>query len=199
MQLIVVRHGETQWNVEGREIGQLDSPLTLRGIEQAERLGRRLEKLSIAIIYSSDLGRTRHTAEIIATACRAPVQFDIALRERHMGIFQGLNAEERLARYPAEWQKYENDPDYPIPDGESGAQRTLRTVEAMNRIAESHRDQLVVAVTHSGILRGWFEHVLETPTGQGQRFRRDHASFNAFDYDGQWALVTWNDLSHLNT
>src|SRR5262245_17335785 len=197
MQVILVRHGETQWNVEGREIGQLDSSLTSRGLEQAERLAERLAKLNVTVVYSSDLGRARQTAEIIATACHVPVKLEPSLRERHMGIFEGLTAEEQRMRYQAEWENFRADPDFPIPGGESGAQRTKRTIEVMNRIAERHSDDLAVAVTHSGVLRGWFEYVLKMPTGQGQRFRRDHASYNAFDYDGQWVLATWNDVSHL--
>src|SRR5690349_7599240 len=102
MKLFPVRHGETEWNVEGREIGQLDSALTLRGVQQAEALAQRLSELRIDALYSSDLGRAMRTAEIISLECGVPVVADPALRERHMGIFQGLTTDESRKRYPAE-------------------------------------------------------------------------------------------------
>ena len=198
MRLIVVRHGETVWNVEGREIGQLDSPLTPRGIEQAERLSRRLSHTRIDAIYSSDLGRSMKTAEILAAVCHTEVHPEPDLRERHMGIFQGLTVEEIERRFPGDRQKYQENRDYAIPEGESGAQRTARTMRTLTEIAERHSDRTVVVVTHSGVLRGLFECVLAVPSGLDARFRRDNASYNAFDYEaGKWTLVTWNDVSHL--
>ena len=67
MKLFAVRHGKTEWNLEGREIGQLDSPLTVHGLFQAAALARRLSSLRVDLVYSSDLGRALRTAEVIAT------------------------------------------------------------------------------------------------------------------------------------
>src|SRR5690242_5784438 len=86
MRLIAVRHGETEWNVELREMGHLDSALTPIGIQQAEALGHRLKKLGFDALYSSDLGRAIQTAEIIATICEKRVHLHAGLRERHMGV-----------------------------------------------------------------------------------------------------------------
>jgi broad specificity phosphatase PhoE len=102
MKLIVVRHGETEWNAEGREIGQLDSLLTPRGVDQAERLAQRLGRMPIAMIYSSDLGRAMKTAEILAAACGADVRPEPGVRERHMGVFQGLTGPEIRRQFPDE-------------------------------------------------------------------------------------------------
>ena len=197
--LFPVRHGETEWNVEGREIGQLDSALTPRGIRQAEALAQRLGALHIDALYASDLGRAMRTAEIIARECGVPVIPDAALRERHMGIFQGLTTDESRQRYPAERAAFERmDPDYVIPEGESANQRMRRAVDALTAIAERHSDQRVVVVSHSGFIRGFFEHVLTLAPDTGWRFRRDNASFNAFEHsDGKWVLETWNDVAHL--
>ena len=115
-----------------------------------------------------------------------------------MGIFQGLTADEIRQRYPVDRKKFEKDPDYAIPDGESGPQRSEGTTRAFTHIAERHPAQTVVAVTHSGVLRGFFELVLAMPPGQGWRFRRDNAAYNAFEYQlSKWTLATWNDVSHL--
>jgi broad specificity phosphatase PhoE len=106
--LIVVRHGETEWNVQHREIGQLDSPLTERGIRQAEAIGRRLRSFRIDHFYSSDLGRAVHTSEIIAEYnLGLKVQLDTGLRERNMGEFQGLSWDDIRERFPAKEEEYQ--------------------------------------------------------------------------------------------
>ena len=69
MQLVIVRHGETEWNVQNKAIGQLDSPLTPKGIQQAHAIADRLRRLSFTTFYSSDLGRAVQTATIIAEVC----------------------------------------------------------------------------------------------------------------------------------
>src|SRR5438477_4218649 len=86
-QIIIVRHGETTWNLEGRHQGHLDSPLTKRGVAQAEALAARLGNEEFAALYSSDLGRALATAEIIGTRCGKSVVIDARLRERNLGIF----------------------------------------------------------------------------------------------------------------
>jgi broad specificity phosphatase PhoE len=107
MKLIAIRHGETEWNAQGREIGQLDSPLTERGIQQARLVAGRLNQGVFHALYSSDLGRAIQTAEIIAAKCQKPVQLDAGLRERHMGIFQGLTLPEMRERFPKERAEFE--------------------------------------------------------------------------------------------
>ena len=200
MVLIAVRHGETEWNLQGREMGQLDSPLTARGIQQAEALGRRLSNMKIDELYSSDLGRAVQTAEIIAALCQKQVRLDAGLRERHMGVFQGLTSEEMAARYPEERKTFLETGFYDtVPQGETAQQRLDRSVQVLTCIAEHHRDQTVVVVTHAGFLMGFLEFVLGIPSGSGKRFKKQNASFNSFEYVGsRWCLETWNDLGHLN-
>ena len=82
------------------EMGQLDSPLTERGRGQAEAIARRLAPLQIDALYSSDLGRAAATARIIGSACDVPVRLDATLRERHMGVLQGLDPQEIGDRFP---------------------------------------------------------------------------------------------------
>jgi probable phosphoglycerate mutase len=101
---LLVRHGETQWNVERRYQGQLDSPLTARGIAQAEAIGRRLaelRELTSAPVVASPLGRARHTAEIIcAKLNRSGFETDDRLREITLGSWDGLFRDEIAARSP---------------------------------------------------------------------------------------------------
>jgi 2,3-bisphosphoglycerate-dependent phosphoglycerate mutase len=198
--LIAIRHGETQWNLERREMGQLDSPLTERGIRQAEAIGRRMSGVSFEALYSSDLGRAVQTAEIIASMCGKSVRLNPGLRERHMGLFQGLTWEELGKKFPKEQETYDRLGFWDVvPEGESAQERLDRSVRALTAIAEAHPNQTVTVVTHAGILTGFLQFVLEMPFGSGKRFKKQHASFNAFEYlDGTWRLVTWNDISHLS-
>jgi probable phosphoglycerate mutase len=199
VKLIAVRHGETEWNLERRDMGQLDSPLTERGVRQAEALAARLGSMPIDALYTSDLGRAVQTARIIAATTGLEPVPDARLRERHLGIFQGLTKPEAGDLFPDEFAEYVRlGHYYHIPGGESGEQRTRRSVAALTDIAERHRDATVVVVTHGSFLMGFFEHVLSMEPGNGWRFRRQNAAYNDFEHtaDG-WSLNTWNDTQHL--
>lgn len=200
MRLIAIRHGETEWNRQQREMGQLDSPLTARGRLQAEAIADRLSRIQFAAMYSSDLGRAVETARIISAVTGVSIALDISLRERHMGIFQGLTELEMERRFPSEYRDYRRvGHTYQVPNGESGQQRSERSVRVLEGLAVRHPDETIVVVTHGGFLRGFFEHVLGMPPGNGSRFRRQNASYNAFEFvDGRWTLETWNDTSHLS-
>uniref|UniRef100_UPI00227E2942 histidine phosphatase family protein n=2 Tax=Enterobacterales TaxID=91347 RepID=UPI00227E2942 len=88
LQVYLVRHGETEWNAARRIQGQSDSPLTAMGEHQARLVARRVSKEGITHIITSDLGRTRRTAQIIADACGCEVISDPRLRELHMGVLE---------------------------------------------------------------------------------------------------------------
>lgn len=200
MILIPVRHGETEWNVRKIEMGQLDSPLTSRGVRQAEALAERLNGIPFTQLYSSDLGRAVQTSDIISARCRnITVRLDPNLRERNMGVFQGLTIDEIRAKYPKERAECERTGFYDvIPGGETAQQRSDRSLKAFTAIAELHPAETVVVVTHGGVLTGFLEAILKIPFGFGPRFKKQNAAFNAFEYiDAKWSLQTWNDFSHL--
>ena len=213
MKLVIVRHGETEWNVQHRAMGQLDSPLTPKGIQQARAIGNRLHRLKFTSLYSSDLGRAVQTANIIAEICAKKIMFDPELREWNMGIFQGLTVSEMHEKFPQERQDYEQIGDeYIIPEGESLDQCRDRGFRILNAIAKRHSnenlhenlaetgDETVVVVTHGCVLMGFFEMVLDLRSGNTWRFKLDNANFCAFEYANErWSLVVWNDVSHLET
>lgn len=198
---ILIRHGETEWNAAGREMGQLDSPLTPLGVQQAQCLAARLSTWPLDQIYSSDLPRAARTAAILAEKHGLAVKSDVRLRERHMGIFQGFTPAESEVRFPAERAAYRAaGADYIIPSGESARQRTERTVACLEDLAAKHGGQSVLVVTHGGILLGFFEHVLGLASRSTPAFRRPNAALNVFWYDGgSWKLETWGDVSHLES
>jgi probable phosphoglycerate mutase len=198
-QLIIVRHGQTHWNLKLIRQGHLDSPLTEQGVAQAKALGERLARESFTALYSSDLGRALQTAQMIAEATGHKVVTDRRLRERHLGIFQGLNGDEIREKYPEEYRLHRTvGPTYVIPDGESVEQQVARNVEYLKEIAERHLGEKIVVVTHGGVLSGLFRHTFSIPFTAPRRFEFTNASLNVFNYeDGNWFLQTWGDISHL--
>ena len=198
-QLIIVRHGQTEWNLKLIRQGHLDSPLTETGLAQARALGERLARETFTALYSSDLGRAVQTAQMIAAATGHKIVKDPRLRERHLGIFQGLNGDELREKYPEEYRLHRTvGPSYVIPGGESVQQQVTRNVGYLNEIAEKHLGETIVVVTHGGVLSGFFRHALAIPLEAQRRFEFMNASLNVFAYEeGNWMLRTWGDVSHL--
>jgi probable phosphoglycerate mutase len=198
-QFIIVRHGQTQWNHRGIRQGHLDSDLTARGIAQAKALGIRLAREHFTTLYSSDLGRAVHTARIIAASTGHEIVTDARLRERHLGIFQGLDGDQIRAKYPEEHRLHRTvGPDYVIPEGESVRQQVARNVAYLTQIAPKHLGETIVVVTHGGVLSGLFRHTFSIPFDAPRRFEFTNAGLNVFNYEnGNWFLQTWGDTSHL--
>jgi broad specificity phosphatase PhoE len=201
-QLIFIRHGETVWNLEGREMGQFDSPLSDLGEKQAKAIAKRLKNIPFTALYSSDLGRAIQTSTYISDACGGKkIIKNKLLRERHMGVFQGCTKIERKEKHPKVWSDYkEIGFEYVIPEGESQRQRYDRTIKVVNNLADIHPDETIVVVSHGGILRGFFEYVLKLSSGNECLFKRRNATFNSFIRENnQWSLNVWGDTSHLDT
>jgi probable phosphoglycerate mutase len=198
-QLIIVRHGQTEWNIKGIRQGHLDSPLTGRGLAQAKALGQRLAREKFSVLYSSDLGRAIETAKEIVSVTGHQIVTDARLRERHLGIFQGLNADEINERYPEERRLMRTSgPGYVIPGGESMIQQVERNVAFLDSLAVRHAGETVVVVTHGGVVSGFFRHTLAIPLDAPRRFEFVNAGLNVFAHeDGNWLLLTWGDVSHL--
>jgi probable phosphoglycerate mutase len=199
-QLIVIRHGQTQWNLKLIRQGHLDSPLTEMGLAQASALAGRLAQETFSALYSSDLGRAVQTAQTIADTTGHKIVTDARLRERHLGVFQGLNGDEVQQQFPEEYRLHRTiGPDYVIPGGESVRQQVTRNITCLNEIAERHGGETIVVVTHGGVLSGLFRHTFSIPFDAPRRFEFTNAGLNVFNYEqGNWFLQTWGDVSHLN-
>ena len=155
--LWLVRHGQTDWNVQGRWQGQTPDapPLNATGLAQAEAVAEQLaaqasqDGLAFAAIYSSDLLRARQTAEVIARRLGLPVQLDARLREVHLGVWEGMLGDEVALRYVAELEARWRDPVHSRPpQGESVYEVAARVGQAFDAIAHAHPDQHVVVVSH---------------------------------------------------
>lgn len=200
-ELITVRHGETCFNRRGIWQGQTDSALTANGEAQARALMPRIGALaSCATVYSSDLGRARRTAALIADTERHVLALEPGLRERDFGVFQGLARDEIARRYPDAWTAHNaGDPDSAPPGGESLRQLCRRVVAAFHRIAARHPGERIVAVSHGGVLSTFAKHVLGLPLGAPRRFHIANTSISVFHLDatGRWMLRSLGDTAHL--
>jgi broad specificity phosphatase PhoE len=195
----VVRHGETEWNLNGKQQGHLDSPLTARGIRQALALAEGLFNRGIKHIFSSDLGRASTTAEIIGKKLGLPVHTDTLLRERNLGSLQGSTKNEWRQQYPDEWAAFDSgDPDYCFPGGESARQRYKRTTDCIENLAEHYRGSCFLVVAHGGVLNGLFYKTIGIPLSDTRRFSLFNAAINSFTVtNGLWHVNTWGETAHL--
>ena len=197
--IIAIRHGETEWNIEARCQGHKDSPLTENGVKQAESVALRLTGYNLSTIYTSDLGRAVQTAEIISESSNLNIKPDLRLRERNMGVLQGLTDSEMVKSYPGVCSNLKKlDPDYIVPNGDSIRQSYNKNIECLNEIARSHPENSVLIVTHGGVLSGFFKYVVGLPLDSSRKFKVWSGSINTFSYDGEgWELLGWGDVSHL--
>ena len=195
----VIRHGETEWNRAGRWQGHLDSPLTTAGIHQAQQVAQGLSGQTIDVLYSSDLGRARQTADIIGKALHLNVITEPRLREKHLGIAQGLTVKEVTERYPAEYQQLKsNDPDYAFPEGESRRQHGKRISHCCNELVQRHPSQTILLVTHGGSLNRLFYWTQGIPLDAPCRFATTNCAINQFVVsESTWQLEVWGDTAHL--
>jgi broad specificity phosphatase PhoE len=151
-ELVLVRHGETDWNRERRFQGHADQPLNDTGREQARLLARTLDGERIDAVYTSDLARARETAEILAAGLDREVVALRELREIDVGEWQGLTWPEIENRFPegvATWRER----GYGWEEGETYEQLGQRVVDALTRIAARHPTQRVLVVAHGGTVR----------------------------------------------
>lgn len=197
--LIIIRHGKTCWNLQGRIQGTEDIALHPVGRQQAEAVAERLAQEEFSVIYSSDLKRAYQTAECIARKTQRPIITHQGLRERNFGIFQGMTAKEIAARHPKDWERFRRwDPDYVVPNGASLREYYEHGIASLKQIARQHPGERLVIVTHGGILNGLIRHTLGIPYTTPSRFWRANTGINIFFYqNGAWFLRTWGDTNHL--
>jgi probable phosphoglycerate mutase len=197
--LVMVRHGETAWNAEGRIQGHIDIALNELGEAQAEAAGKRLACEHFDAVYASDLQRAYRTAcPAVREAARTIVK-DRRLRERHLGVLQGLTGSEASAGHPAAWQVFKSrNPDLPLEGGESLSEFSHRVVAFLTDMVRLHAGKLILAVTHGGVLDAAYRHALGMPLSAVRDFPIFNASINRLSHDHRgWHVESWGDISHL--
>jgi len=160
MKIILVRHGQTEWNLLGKYQGHTDISLNETGRGQALRAAEYLaEEEKVEAIYCSDLKRTRETADIIAGKLNLPVTCDPRLRELSFGLWEGLTFNEVYERYPQDFDHWFNNTcEMNVPQGESFNQLKSRAVKAVEEISQKHKGTVVV-VTHGGTIKALLHYI----------------------------------------
>ena len=205
LQVYLVRHGETVWNAARRIQGQSDSALTDKGEQQARQVGERVKSLGITHVISSDLGRTRRTAEIIADACGCSVTLEPRLRELNMGVLEQrpidtLSAEEEG------WRRtlVNGTENGRIPQGESMAELAERMHQALNACLDLPAGSRPLLVSHGMALGVLISTLLGLPAHAERRLRLRNCSLSRVDHQQSawlatgWVVETAGDISHLD-
>lgn len=205
MDIVLVRHGETDWNVEKRLQGHIDIPLNQVGVRQAAAMGRALAGETFDAVFASDLQRAVQTAAVIATPRTMTVQQDAGLRERCFGAFEGLCPQDIEAQYPqvfAQWRA--RDVSVQFPDGERVAE-TLRAFyarvnTALDRVIASGAYRRIAVVAHGGVLDCIYRRAKGIALDAPRDFEMLNASINRLVWDGaSLQVAVWSDVSHLGS
>lgn len=204
--IILVRHGQTEWNRVERFRGRADVPLNETGLAQAKATGQRVasdaslsEEWQPVAIYSSPLSRAVKTAEAIAQHFNLPVQVHPGIADIDYGQWQGLTPDEVKARWPEIHHAWYNAPHTArIPGGETLQDLRARGMAAVNELAARHAGQTFVMVGHTVINRIILLGVLGLGNDHFWRLRQDTCAINVFEVDGgEFTLASLNDTCHL--
>jgi len=170
--VVLVRHGQTLWNLEKRTQGHLDSPLTEQGVLQAKETAGRLKNYKFDLVISSPLGRALQTAEIISEELNINnIQINPNLSERHLGVLQGFTKEDSLKKYPSFFDsnsRFIQNSD--IPEAETLPEFLNRIKTAVKEIEQVSKDKNVLVVTHDGVLYAVMSHVKNIDFSEIQKF-----------------------------
>jgi len=191
-QLYVFRHGETDWNAEGRFQGHMDIPLNDRGREQAQGLVSQLAPFGLQAILSSDLSRAHETARIVGQGLNVPVLIDPGLREAYLGKAQGMTYREILAQFGedvmGQWRSdLPSDADISYPGGETGNQVMIRVFSALeNFIAREPAYDHIGVSCHGGVIRRIMQRI--RPPGSGAVLIPNAVLYRISYTQGAWSV-----------
>ena len=196
MKLLLIRHGQTNWNLEQRFQGQSDILLNETGRKQAQALADRLSAEHFDFVYSSDLQRAMETAKII---CDSKLHSDSRLREVNFGDWEGMIYDEIKAKHPYTLAAWENDifKNAP-PNGETLEQLAVRVQSMLDEFCLKHQDQTVLIVAHGGVLQTLICLALKLPPTMYWQFHLSTASLSELAFYPAGAILnSLNDTSHL--
>ena len=197
--LLIVRHGETDWNAEGRIQGHTDIGLSEKGAEQARSLGKRLADMHIDVAYSSDLKRASETAMLALGDRNIALNETPRLREYDKGAFEGMTLLEIKAQFPEEYPRYlEKDLGYAPKGGESTRDVSARMAKIFHDIRFNHLDETVLVVSHGGVLRAAMVSLLGMPLEGNWSFVFGNCGLTMVaTFEDNAVLRLFNDTSHL--
>lgn len=200
--IVLIRHGETPWNKEGRFQGQSDIGLLPEGIKQAEKLARKFPLNHVDAIYCSDLKRAESTAEPIAERFKLHLQPVAKLREMCFGQWEGVKVEEVNEKWPHVVNDFFGNPQsVDIPDGENLQQVQDRAVAAVKDILAQNKGKNIVIVAHGAVNRAILSYMMHVPIEHSWAIMQSNTAYNVISYDNDkdmFYIETINNASHLD-
>ncbi|KPN94687.1 histidine phosphatase family protein [Lysinibacillus sp. ZYM-1] len=196
----LVRHGETQWNQEQRLQGWLDSPLTDNGREAAVKLQQQLQSIPFSAAYSSSSGRAKETMDILTAHRQLPIYYEDNLREIFLGDWQGKKIEDILATHGLDYELYTKYPaQFLATHTESFGAVTERAMYTFKKIAEQHRDEPILIVSHAVTIKCMINAILQRNMSELWTAPYIHGtSVTVIERQGQqWVIKEIGNLHHL--
>ena len=199
VRIILLRHGETTWNVAGRYQGQVDTPLSERGILQGKAAAEALRNIPIDAAFSSPLSRACDTCRFAAELHGLTVETDERLTEISHGLWEGIHADEIEAKYPEEFRLWHTRPDLvQMPEGENLEDVRKRAHEAIEDIAKKYDGKTVLIAAHDATNKVILCDILGLPLSSFWQLKQDNACINVFERNETgWRLVLLNNTNHL--
>lgn len=195
--IYLIRHAETGYNRDGRVQGHTESNLSRLGIEQARRIGRRLDFVDFVAVYASPSKRTMHTAKLALG--KLEIEPREGLREIRLGTWEGQKAEALRRRYPRDVERWFHSPiAVRIPGGETAGQFRRRVMRAMNRIRKEHPTGEIAVITHAGVICAYLTGVLGMSLNDLWSFKIRNASVTRVLFpQGKARIDLLGDIHHL--
>lgn len=204
--IILIRHGETDWNKATRYQGHVDIALNQTGQLQAKALCERLVSLAAQTnqnclfthCVSSNLSRAKTTAEIITPAC-ITIELEPRLWERNYGQLAGLTSTEMQAQHPSDFNAIASrEPNAPITGGETLIDFYTRVINAFEEIIKKHRRHTLLVVAHGGVLDCIYRYCTQTPLAKTRGWFIPNAALNVIDFfsDNSSKIQIWADTNH---
>ncbi len=203
MRLILVRHGQTQWNSVSRVQGRTDIPLNEKGKLQAEAIAGRLQGSSFDAVYASPLSRARDTAETITKRCGGTVVLDEDLIEIQFGKWEGMTSAELDSTYPElfrDWGWIERSEDCAKMEAESQQEIVTRSMRFMRQIESRHGSRArILVVGHTMPTKIIIAHFIGLPYNRIRSLRVENCAYNELEtgHDERGFLHVLNDTTHL--
>jgi broad specificity phosphatase PhoE len=203
VRIFLMRHGETEWNVDGRWQGQSDSTLTPRGWQQARALAEALSAEPLVAVYSSELGRALFTAQEVAQSHGISVTVDSRLREIDTGLWTGRLGRDLRVEYPEDMDAWSNRPwAHRMPEGESLEEAQQRALSFFQEVMPGHEGQSVAVISHGALTQSILVHAMGRPlTDMWLKERVENCQISRLEWthiDGL-RLIDLADMRHLAT
>jgi phosphoserine phosphatase len=200
MQIILLRHGATDWNLQGRCQGATDLELNEVGIRQAESIATRLSREKIAAIYSSNLKRAQQTAEFVNRFHSLPIQIEKDVRELDHGALEGLTFNDIKENFPEFIQRWRTEPaEIQVPGGEKLVDVAQRAWNGLHRISGRHQaGEIIVVVSHNFPILAILCRIAGVHLNHYRSFHLDPCGITRLNHSGRnWSITQINNKDYI--